>query len=245
MSPLFDLFLIKGFINAKWMIIRPYYIMNWITYAFLLVIFALMVGYGITHEDNVWYFWSGYTITIIQSVYLLSREILQMLSSKRAYIQLENFMDWAVIVPTVMYLILILQNKEMALNIGYWAILLGCINLTFYMGEFPLFGTIIHVIFSVTVTLIFMIILVLPMLGGFTLFFHFISYNYQKTNVNVLHQFGRSVLNTVSMMLGNIEIQEITENVNDMNSTKGIYFRFALILQIYSLSQKDSKLLLG
>ena len=245
MSPLIDLFLIKGFINAKWMIIRPYYIMNWITYAFLLVIFALMVGYGITHEDNVWYFWSGYAITIIQSVYLLSREILQMLSSKRAYIQLENFMDWAVIVPTVMYLILILQNKEMALNIGYWAILLGCINLTFYMGEFPLFGTIIHVIFSVTVTLVFMIILVLPMLGGFTLFFHFISYNYQKTNVNVLHQFGRSVLNTVSMMLGNIEIQEITENVNDMNSTKGIYFRFALILQIYSLSQKASKLLLG
>ena len=37
--------------------------------------------------------------------------------------------------------------------------------------------------------------------------------------VDAVHQFGRNVLNTVAMMLGNIEIQGITDDMSEINSS--------------------------
>ena len=82
--------------------------------------------------------------------------------------------------------------------------ILGWTNLTFYFGAFPLFGTIVYAMFSITFTLVSVIWVVLPILGGFMLFFHLTL----ASDDGVFNDFGMTILKTFAMMLGNIEITE-------------------------------------
>ena len=167
--------------------------------------------------DQNEYFIFGYIVTVCKLVYLIFREISQFLAMKRMkdYIHLENVMDWAVIIPTIVYLITIWFDTKLALNAGVWAMLLGWLNLTFYFGAFPLFGTVIHAIYNITLTLISVIWVVLPIVAGFMLFFRFTF----ATEDGTLQDFRKTLLKTVAMMLGNIDIEDFYSNPTRLNST--------------------------
>ena len=114
----------------------------------------------------------GYTVTVIKVVYLLGCEITQMitLDKKLNYVNFDNAMDWADLIPTIVYLVTIWTDPLMAFNAGTWIILFGFLNLTLSAGEFPLFGTIIQAIFSVAVTLLSVMFVIAPILIGFMIF---------------------------------------------------------------------------
>ena len=150
----------------------------------------------------------GYTVTVIKVVYLLGCEITQMitLDKKLNYVNFDNAMDWADLIPTIVYLVTIWTDPLMAFNAGTWIILFGFLNLTLSAGEFPLFGTIIQAIFSVAVTLLSVMFVIAPILIGFMIFFYFTAKNTGSIFQN--DDIALSALKVLAMMLGNIHIKE-------------------------------------
>ena len=216
--------LLEAFLHAKWMSIRKYYVGNLFLYLFCLCVFTFLIQSKLQPNKNSKDFFDqngtfvfGYIVTVCNFVYLFFREISQLLTMERRkeYIRLENAMDWAVIITTFIYLITIWFDTRLALNTGLWAMLLGWMNLTFYFGAFPLFGTVIYAIANITLTLISVIWIVLPIVAGFMLFFNFTF----ATEDGALQDFKKTFLKTVAMMLGNIDIEEFYSESTGLNST--------------------------
>ena len=141
-------------------------------------------------------------MTLIKVVYLLGCEVTQLitLNKKIDYINFDNAMDWADIIPTIVYLVTIWTDPLVAFNTGTWIILFGFLNLALSAGEFPLFGTIIQAIFSVAVTLLSVLFVVTPILIGFMIFFYFNAKNTGSVFQN--DDFALSALKIIAMMLG-------------------------------------------
>ena len=216
--------LLEAFLYAKWMSIRKYYVGNLFLYLFCLCVFTFLIQSKLQPNKNSKDFFDhngtfvfGYIVTVCNFVYLFFREISQFLTMerKKEYINLENAMDWAVIITTLIYLITIWFDTKLALNAGLWSMLLGWMNLTFYFGAFPLFGTVIYAIANITLTLISVIWIVLPIVAGFMLFFNFTF----ATEDGALQDFKKTFLKTVAMMLGNIDIEEFYSKSTGLNST--------------------------
>ena len=168
----------------------------------------------------------GYVVTILMVFYLTFRELTQLytLDNGIDYIQLENIFDWAVIITTLIYLITIWVDPNLALNFGVWAMLLGWVNLTFYISEFPFIGTIVHAILNVTLSLLPVFVIVLPILCGFMFFFNFTL----ASDHGAVSDIGKTFLKTIAMMLGNIEIKEF--NGPEFNTTTNASSDFKLAM---------------
>ena len=220
--------LVETFLDTEWMTIRKYYILNLTIYLICLCTFTFLIQnhldwlslkkdififtYEVPKDYHLKIFICGYVVTILNVFYLTFSELIQVLTLKRGmdYIQLENFLDWAVIISTLIYLITIWEYPNLALNVGVYAMLLGWMNLTFCISEFPLFGTIIHAIFNVTLSLLPVFVIVLPILCGFMFFFNFTF----ASDHGAVNDIGKTFLKIIAMMLGNIEISEFDSKTN-------------------------------
>ena len=199
--------IIEAYLLATWKSIKLLYLVNLSFYLLFLIILTYgTLTYTVHKNNDEW--WS---ILAIFLFCLISREILQMRTSMRwnDYLQFDNFMEWIVITTTITFLILLNNNSERAVNAGAIAMLLGWINWTLYLADCQLIGSIINVSSRVAITLIMVVIVYLPVLIGFTLFFHFSMENSDSSN--------SIFLKPIAMVSGDFDMSKFTtQNVGQL-----------------------------
>ena len=171
-------------------------------------------------------FWKqGLLVTFVALFWLLLvvREIVQMCLQKSKifhYLTLDNVIDWILIGVTSAYIVNFLQfliwgdpnDQNLASSCGSFAVLVGWLNIPFYLSELPLVGTIIHFAFDVLITIIQVgMVIATPCIMAFGLFFHF-----EITNTGSANWWYHDILKAFSMMLGNPDTEEY---VTDKHST--------------------------
>ena len=125
--------IIEAYLLATWKSIFYLYLINLIFYLLFLIILTYWTFTYTVHKNNdeLW------SILAIFLFCLISREILQMRTSMRwkDYLQFDNFMEWVVIASTIIFLILLHNKSEGAVNAGAIAMLLGK-DLTIFILRF-------------------------------------------------------------------------------------------------------------
>ena len=87
-------------------------------------------------------------------------------------------------------------------------LILGWMNWTLYLADFQLIGSIINVSSRVAITLIMVVIVYLPVLIGFTLFFHSSMENSDSSN--------SIFLKPIAMVSGDFDMSKFTtQNVGE------------------------------
>ena len=130
---------VEAFLLIKWDSIWGWYFLNWFIYLIFLIVLTSMVYLDLdsNHYDD----WHKALWVIL--VMLMIRELAQILTSKNIcmdYIwELENWIEWFVILTTILYLILLQfdendMNKTVLSQIAYdgkkqWTINLGALAL--------------------------------------------------------------------------------------------------------------------
>lgn len=145
-----------------------------------------------------------FAMTIIGLCYLAIREFIQMVTFFKQYKkQGENFLEAAIVILTIIYLILLMVNKDLAIHFGAWAVFLGWWDWTMLMGRIPSIGIYIFLTLSVMKDLAVFFLMFLPMLLAFALVFHLLL-----PSNEVFTDLGTSLIKVFAMMVGEFDLED-------------------------------------
>ena len=158
---------------------------------------------------------------------LVVREIAQMWLQRYKishYLTSDNVLDWILIGVTSTYIVYFVRfliweegnDQSLASSCGAFAVLVGWLNVPFYLSELPLVGTIIHFSYDVLVAIIQMImVLASPFIIGFGLFLHF-----EIPSAGSDNWWYHDILRSFSMMLGNLDIKSKLDRARGNHSNE-------------------------
>ena len=108
-------------------------------------------------------FVASFVLSLIGIMLLAIREFIQMIMNFKTYItSFENLMETLIVVLTLLNMILMFCNKDLAIHFGAWAVFFGWWELTLLLGRIPTIGILIYLSLDVLKTVIVFFILFLP-----------------------------------------------------------------------------------
>ena len=108
-------------------------------------------------------FVASFVLSLSGVMLLAIREFIQMIMNFKTYItSFENLMETLIVVLTLLNMILMFCNKDLAIHFGAWAVFFGWWELTLLLGRIPTIGILIYLSLDVLKTVIVFFILFLP-----------------------------------------------------------------------------------
>ena len=115
---------------------------------------------------------------------------------------LENLLEICIIILTLVYMVLMIFDKDLALHFGTWSVFLSWWELTLLLGRTPNIGIYIYLSLDVLKTLAVFFLLYLPILMGFAFTFHLLLPSKAPFADPV-----SSLLKILAMMIGELDFE--------------------------------------
>ena len=120
-----------------------------------------------------------------------------------SYLSLQNFVEICIMITTGIFLCVAPTNAEWAGHIGGWSLFFGWMNFTAYLCQISSVGKAIYSSIYVTKKIMFVLVVFLPSLIGFTCAFHFFLHGNPQ-----FHEFKAAFLKVMLMMLGEYDYED-------------------------------------
>ena len=138
---------------------------------------------------------------------LIAIEISQFAAKKlqhrtRSYFSFQNILEILIIIGTICYLQVAPKDIELGGHIGGWTVFFAWMNFTAYLCQVLRFGRAIYSSIHVTKKILKALFAFIPSLVGFASAFHFFLHGNDQ-----FHDFSRSILKVVVMMLGEYDFE--------------------------------------